>query len=331
MNNRSTLKSISEKLNISISTVSRALKNHPDISEATKRKVKELAALMDYEPNAYAVNLRTNTSKVLGLIVPYISNFFYESIIAAVEEDARNAGYTLMILQSGDDVITESENLKLCRQSRVAGILICMAANTSHTETYQNYFSANIPIVFFDKVPEIENCNKVCLADEEAATLAARTLINYGKKNILAIFGNPSLLITQKRESAFLKTFKKKAPDTIIHTKYAESSNQAAAIVSEAFTSKNKIDQLFCMSDEILIGVMKVVYEFKKKVPLEIGILAISNGVIPSLYNPPITYVETSGFKLGKLAIKQMIDQINGLQSTSTIIQPSVLISGKSI
>lgn len=331
MNNRSTLKNISEKLSISISTVSRALKNHPDISETTKRKVKELATLMEYEPNTYAVNLRTKTSKVLGLIVPYISNFFYETIIAAIEEDARKAGYTLMILQSGDDVIIENENLKLCRQNRVAGILICMATNTSHTETYQNYFNDKIPIVFFDKVPEIENCNKVCLADEESATLAARTLINYGKKDILAIFGNPSLLITQKRENAFIKTFKEKAPNSIIQIKYADSTNQASDIVRESIIPKNKFDQIFCMSDEILIGVMKVIYELKKKIPTEIGILSISNGIIPSFYNPSITYIETSGYKLGKLAIKQMFDQINGQQSSGTIIQPSILVSGNSI
>ena len=103
MGQTATLKKISVQLNMSISTVSRALKNHPDISENTKRKVKELAALMEYEPNSYAVNLRTNKSKVLGLIVPAISNMFNESFISAVENEARNSGSSLLILQSGDD------------------------------------------------------------------------------------------------------------------------------------------------------------------------------------------------------------------------------------
>lgn len=331
MNPRSTLKSISEKLNISISTVSRALKNHPDISDATKKKVKELAALMDYEPNAYAVNLRTNISKVLGLIVPYISNFFYESIITAVEEEARKAGYTVMILQSGDDVITENENIKLCRQNRVAGILLCIATNNSNQETYQNYLNTRIPIVFFDKVPELEGCNKVCLADEEAATLAATTIINYGKKNILAIFGNPALLISRKREMAFIKTFNTKAPEAQLQIKYADSLLLASTIIKETLTPKSKFDQLFCMSDEILTGSMKVIYELKKKIPDELGILAISNGIIPAFFNPPITYVETSGYKLGKLAIKRIFDLINGPSTPKTIVQPSFLASGKSM
>lgn len=331
MSSRSTLKNISEKLSISISTVSRALKNHPDISDSTKRKVKELAALMDYEPNAYAVNLRTNISKVFGLIVPYITNFFYESFITAVEEEARKAGYTLMILQSGDNTITEVENLKLCRQNRVAGVLICLASSTSYKENYQEFFNAKIPIIFFDKVPDIETCNKVCLADKEAAIMAATSIINYDKKNILAIFGNSELSITKLRMEAFLNAFAAKAPDTEIHVQFADSSAQASSIVNQFFSQQNKIDQLFCMSDEILTGVMKKIYALKIKVPDDVGILTISNGIIPQLFNPQITYIETSGYKLGKLAIKRMFDHLEGQTFNRTVIQPSFLIEGKSI
>src|ERR1035437_9963436 len=114
-----TLKKISQVLGLSISTVSRALKNHPDISEKTKTKVIDLASTLEYEPNANAINLRTSKSKIFGLIVPYISNFFYDSFISAVEEEIRSHGYSLMILQSGDDPAIEMENLKLCRQNRV--------------------------------------------------------------------------------------------------------------------------------------------------------------------------------------------------------------------
>lgn len=330
MNSRSTLKNISEKLNISISTVSRALKNHPDISELTKRKVKELAELMEYEPNSYAVNLRTNISKVFGLIVPVISNLFYESFISAVEEDARQLGYTLLILQSGDDSITEIENLKLCKQNRVAGIFICIATHAAHTETYRRYIDAGMPLVFFDKVPDIDSCNKVCPADEEAATIAATTIIKYNKKRVLAIFGNPDLSITIKRIQAFSKNFASDAPKIPLVIKHADSSEQAKKIVLEYFKTK-KADHIFCMSDEILIGVMQATYELGLKIPQDVSILAISNGFIPGLFNPSITYVETSGYKLGKLAMKRMSDHLNGQTFSRVIIQPSVLVEGSSM
>ncbi|MCY7311055.1 MAG: LacI family transcriptional regulator [Chitinophagaceae bacterium] len=330
MNYRSTLKNISEKLNISISTVSRALKNHPDISESTKRKVKDLAVLMEYEPNTYAVNLRTNVSKVFGLIVPAISNLFYESFIAAVEEDARQLGYSLMILQSGNDPVTEIENLKLCKQTRVAGIFICVATHAAHTETYLKYIEAGMPLVFFDNVPDIDSCNKVCPADEEAATISAATIIKYKKKKVLGIFGNPELSISRKRMEAFRKTFAADAPKTQLEIQHADSSQQAKEIVQTYFSSK-KADHIFCMSDEILMGVMQATYKLGLTIPTDVSILAISNGFLPALFNPAITYVETSGYKLGKLAMRSMSDHLNGQTFTKVIILPSLLIEGASM
>jgi LacI family transcriptional regulator len=330
MMSRSTLKNISEKLSISISTVSRALKNHPDISDATKRKVKELAELMEYEPNTYAVNLRTNASRVFGVIVPVISNLFYESFISALEEDARQLGYSLMILQSGDDTITEIENLKLCKLNRVAGIFICIATHSTHSETYMRYIDAGIPMVFFDKVPAIDSCNKVCPADEEAATIAATTIIKYNKKRILAIFGNPDLSISRKRMDAFSKIFASDAPKIPLVTENADSSLHAKKIVLDYFKTK-KADHIFCMSDEILIGVMQATYELNLKIPKDVSVLAISNGFLPALFNPSITYVETSGFKLGKLAMKRMSDHLNGQTFSRVIILPSMLVEGSSM
>jgi len=136
MKPNTTLKKISDKLQISISTVSRALKNHPDISEHTKQKVKELAELMDYEPNSYAISLRTNNSKVFCIMVPQISNLFYHSFIGAVEEEARLHGYSLMILQSGNDPEIEIANLKLCRQNRVAGIFVSISNSTTDIQPF---------------------------------------------------------------------------------------------------------------------------------------------------------------------------------------------------
>ena len=136
MKHNTTLKKISQILDISISTVSRALKNHPDISEKTKRKVTELAETLEYEPNAYAINLRTNKSKNFGLIIPYASSYFYDSFIASLEEDCRKNGYSLIILQSFDDPETEANNLKLCRQNRVTGVF---ASITPHTTNMQPF------------------------------------------------------------------------------------------------------------------------------------------------------------------------------------------------
>lgn len=285
---------------------------------------------MEYEPNSYAVNLRTNVSKVFGLVVPVISNLYYESFISAVEEEARKAGYSLMILQSGDDPITEMENFRLCKQNRVAGIFICIATHAAKPETYLRFIEAEVPLVFFDNVPDIDSCNKVCQADEEAATIAATTIIRYNKKKVLAIFGNPELSITRKRCLAFKKIFDQEAPKIPLTIVNADSSSHAKQFIKEFFTSE-KADHIFCMSDEILIGVMQAIYELKLKIPRDVSVLAISNGFLPNLFNPAITYVETSGYKLGKLAIKRMFDHLNGQTFSRVIILPSVLVEGSSM
>lgn len=331
MGQTATLKKISEQLNLSISTVSRALKDHPDISENTRRKVKELAALMEYEPNALAVNLRTSKSKVLGLIVPDISNMFNDSFIAAAENDARKSGYSLMILQSGDDPVREAENLKLCKHYRVDGIMISVVTDSYSTETFTKYAELGIPIIFFDRVPDSGNFDTVCMADEEAAILSASIIIKYKKKNILGLFGNADLSITKKRKDAFKRILEKEGSDINYELICCKNSEEARIAVSNALSLKNKPDNIFCMSDELLIGAMKHISKSGLHIPDDISILAISNGFIPGLFNPEITYIETSGYELGKLAISRMLENLQEKTQPKSILLPSRFVEGGSL
>ncbi|HEX5651947.1 MAG TPA: LacI family DNA-binding transcriptional regulator [Chitinophagaceae bacterium] len=332
MGHPATLKKISSQLNLSISTVSRALKNHPDISENTKRKVKDLAALMEYEPNSYAVNLRLNKSYVFGLIVPAISNMFYDSFIAAVEEGARKKGYLLMILQSGDDPLVEAENLKLCKHNRVDGIFISLGPQSGAIDLINKYQQSGIPVVFFDKVPVAGSFDRICMADEEAATLAAYTILKYKKKRVLGLFGNPDLSITIKRKEAFLHVLdkEKKISTQILccrNSEEARKETDRALLQSKA----QRPDHIFCMSDELLIGAMKAIHQSGLIIPTDISVLAISHGFLPGIFNPEITYIETNGQALGKLAIARMLEKIEGNSPPRSIILPSRLVKGHSL
>ena len=326
-----TLKKISEVLGLSISTVSRALKNHPDISEKTKKKVIELAKALDYEPNASAIQLRTKHSKIFGLMVPSISNFFYDSFIASVEEESRKQGYSLIILQSSDDIEVENENLKLCRQNRVTGLFACLSSNTKDISGFLKMNELEIKTIFFDKVPEMEGLYKVCMADTRAGEIAAEAMINANKKNILSLFGNANLSITKKRESAYNNCFKFKSPDAKLLIEHCCDSENAKQIVQEHLEKKAKIDTIFCMSDEILIGAMKAIQELNLSIPKDISIIAISNGFIPTLFHPQITYVETSGYQLGKLAFTQMMACLSGSDAVLELTLDSKLVNGASL
>lgn len=325
-----TLKKIAKVLDISISTVSRALKNHPDISVSTKQKVMELAQTLEYEPNAMAVNLRSKNTKVFGVMIPSITNNFYDSFIAAVEEEARKSGYSLMILQSGDNPDAEIENLKIYRQNRVSGLFACISQETINMTPFYKMKEVEIPIVFFDKVPDDDTFDKICLADKDAAVLAAETLLEKGKKNILAIFGNNQLSITKRRLAAFCGCIKEDKQVKLI-IEHANNSQQAEEKTEHHFQPKQKPDAVFCMSDEILTGVMKSMQKMNMKLPVDTGIIALSDGSFPKLYYPEITYIETSGYKLGKLAFERMMDYIMGNTEPKELFITSRYVAGGSL
>lgn len=331
MQTKITLKDISRNLNISISTVSRALKGHPDISEETREKVMRLASMMEYEPNTYAISLRTNKSNIFGVIVPEISNYFYHSFISALEEESRKIGFSLLILQSGNDPVQEAENIKLCRLNRVAGVFISVAISSPDISKYQRLEESSVPVIFFDKVPAVESCNKVCVADEEAASIAASELIKKGKQNILAIFGSTNISITPKRMEAFQKVMER-SPGTRTRYFHASNSTEANQVTLQVMNGNDRPDAIFTMSDEILTGTMKAIQQLGIHIPQEAGIISISNDdFIPHLYEPDITYVETSGYKLGKLAFQRITDYLEGKKFYRELILPARLVEGRSL
>ncbi len=326
-----TLKKLADMLNLSVSTVSRALKEHPDISVRTQVKVKELADMLEYEPNTYAINLRTNNSKEFGVIVPAISNYFYHSFISSLEEESRRFGYSVIILQSGENPAIEQENLKKCKQNRVSGIFASITSETEDIESFLKLESQNIPVIFFDKVPAYDACNKVCVADDLAASMAAEALLLKKKHSVLSIFGNKNLSITKRRLKSYTDTFKKYNADTNLQIFTADNPDDAFDITAKAFAQTAKPDAIFCMSDEILVGVMKAAQKLHLKIPNEVGIISISDGFIPKLYYPEITYTETSGYKLGKMAFSRMIACIAGSSTVQELNIDSKLIEGGSL
>lgn len=329
---QSTLKKLSEVLGLSISTVSRALKDHPDISDKTKAKVKELAVAMEYEPNSYAVQLRTKHTNVLGILVSSIDNFFYDSFIAAVEGDARLHGYSVIIMQSGNDLQTEKNNLTLFRKNRVAGLFVSVTNATEEIAPFIKLSELDTPVIFFDCVPDsMDGCHKVCLADKEAAAIAAEAIIQKKKKNVLALFGHPHLSITKKRLESFQDVFTKQSPQTNIIFAFPDRTIESKEATLAALEKPGRPDVIFCMGDQILIGAMYAIHEKKLRVPDDISVIGISNGFLPTLYNPKITYVETSGYKLGKRAFAQMLSCLQGNRQPEEVFIESVLVEGGSL
>jgi LacI family transcriptional regulator len=245
--------------------------------------------------------------------VPEISNFFYHSFIQAVEEESRRIGYTLLILQSMNDPEIEAQNLRLCRHNHVAGIFIAITDKTTSLAPFKKLEALDIPLVFFDKVPVDDTFNKVSVADYDCGKMAAEHLLKASVKDILAIMGNSQLSITQRREKGFVDFCEAFAPARKLDVKYASNAEEAKAIVLDYFEgSNNNHPAIFSMSDEIMCGVLKALNALDLKMPDDVTMITISNGFLPSLFSPEISYVKTSGFELGMLSFSRMTEILSG-------------------
>jgi LacI family transcriptional regulator len=213
----------------------------------------------------------------------------------------------------------------------VAGIMVALSTGTTDFSAFRRVEESGIPLVFFDKVPEERGFMKVCVDDSVAGAMAAEAIIHKKHKRVLAIFGNPSLSISRKRLNSFSAAFKKSAPETKISIAHAGNSEEAQSLTLSALKKKDRPDTVFCMSDEILTGAIKAIQQLKLSIPADISLMAVSNGFIPSLFDPEITYVETSGAALGKKAFECMLDILLHEASPTEVIIPARLIEGGSL
>ena len=212
----------------------------------------------------------------------------------------------------------------------VMGLFAAVTVETDDMSQFDKMEYMDVPVIFIDRVPAGEKYYKVSLADVEAAKIAADAIVEAKKHKVLALFGHPHLSLTKLREEAFVNTFKTKSPRTELIIHHPDTTAPAYEIAVKEL-KQNKHDVVFCMGDLILMGVMKAVHELNLNIPEDISVIGISNGFIPSLYNPKITYVETSGYKLGKLAFEQMLQRLKHEPVSENVCVPSVLVKGSSL
>jgi DNA-binding LacI/PurR family transcriptional regulator len=313
---RITIKDLAKRLNINPSTVSRALRDRPDVSTELKLKIKNLAEKLGYKPNYLAINLRSGKSHTIGLIIPEISMFFFPSVIKAIEEESHNRGYNLLVLHSNDSLDREIENAEICAHAGVDGILVSLTRQSKDIEHFQELSYAGVPIVYFDKVLQNTESHKVVIPGEEATALAVEQLLLLGKtKNrVCGIFGDSRLSITQDRVKGFKDTLSKTGitveEENIC---YALSSSDAEKHFLTLWAQNKRPDALFIMSDEILSGVVQAINRLQITIPKDLVLVALSDGFLPKLLSTPVPYVETSGYSLGKTASILLFNLIAGM------------------
>jgi len=308
---RPTIKDIAQQLGVSPSTVSRALKDHPDIGIALRTEIKQLAARLHYRPNQVAVHLRQRSSRLIGLITPEVTMFFYPSVIKGIQQVLHERGYSLIMLPSNESPDREMENIRICSENDVAGILLAFSRNTHDTEhlTILNDFGA--PVVMFDKIIEHLPYDAVVLEDFQSAVMAVKHLLDTGCRRIAGIFGNPHMRITQLRLEGFrhaLQAAGLECQDQYI--RFSDSTYEAEKCARDLMTLPEPPDGIFAMTDEIMIGSLPAFAKSGKKIPDECSVICISDGFLPYCLHPQVTFLHHDGFEVGRLAAEQLVNLI---------------------
>ncbi len=330
---RATIKDIAAMVGVSVSTVSRALKDHPDIGLGLRTKIKELAQVLNYHPNMMAVQLRKQKSNIIGLIYPEAHMFFFPSIIKGISEVVQKAGYKLLVLHSSESYEREVENVRICLENGVDGLFISLTNETKDLSHLDELKEAGIPILLVDKVLDTTLYDGITIDDNHATQICVEHIISTGCKRILGLFGNPNLLITHKRLTGFIDIINKYKDNNIfVAHHFVGDTFSAWALVEEIYPTF-KPDAIFAMSDEIIAGVIPALRKMKVAIPEECSVIGISDGYLPKILDPQVTFLHHNGLALGQLAATHLIDKIkqtNKQDTAQQLILPTKMIIGNS-
>lgn len=307
-----TIRDLAVKLNVSVSTVSRALRNAPDINQETRKSVLDMAQKLKYEPNRIAQNLRSKKTNTLGVIVPEIAFHFFSSSISGIQEYAAQQDYTIMITQSMENYTMEQDNLQMLVSNRVDGLIISLSSETKNVDHLKAVLERNIPIIMFDRVSDELNVSKVVVDDHDGAFRAVSHLINTECKRIAFLCGPENLYISQQRKRGYMDAMKKfNMPieeELIIHTKDLQSDHVQGA--RKLLDLPERPDAIFCFIDPFAITTIQLAKERGISIPEELSVVGFTNEPVSQYIEPSLTTVAQPAFELGQEAAKLFFDQI---------------------
>ena len=313
MKAKATLKQIAKELGVSVSTVSKALNDSPEISEQTKVKIKEYAKLKNYKPNVIGLNLKNRKTKTIGVIIPNILNSFFAKVFSGIEKVADKKGYNVITCISNESLEKEIHTLEMLSNGTIDGFILSVSEEAQKLQDY-THFSAIIndgtPIVMFDRIADEVECDKVVVDDFDSALNSTQHLINLGCKNIALISSVDNLSVGKLRADGYLKAL---ADNNIpVNEKIilrTDSEDDMKAKIDAIFD--NKIDAIFALDENDSVAALRVSLKKGYKVPEDISIIGFADGILASRrLSPSLTTVSQHGLEIGEVAAKQLIKRL---------------------
>ena len=312
-----TMKDIARELGISVSTVSRALKDSPRISAERRAMIQQYAREHNFTPNMLAESLRRSKVqpiKVIGVIIPEFTHFYFSSVLAGIEEEASARGYRVMVAQSGENYEREVRICQSFYENKVCGIIVSQAKDTKKYDHFERLMEAGVPLVFYDRICTGVNASRVVVDDYMGAFNAVTYLIETGCKRIAFYGSAPTLEISKNRFNGYKDALLKhglKFDESI--TRICDNRADAEAITPELLQGDNIPDGFFAVNDDTAIGILYTAKRMGFRVPDDISICGFTNGQRAVACDPMLTTVEQRGVKVGEEAADILIDQVEGI------------------
>jgi LacI family transcriptional regulator len=299
--NRVTLKDIARQAGLSMPTVSRALANHPDISAATKDRVREVAQALHYIPNYRARYLRTKHSRLIALIVPEMNPFFVPSMITGINRVVQQNDYSLIVFQSENAIVQERRLAEYCTHLSADGVLLVLSSETTDLSHLDVLRECGIPVVLLDRTIETTKHSTVTIDDHEAGREAGAYLLDKGHSKCIGVFGDQRQRISALRLKGFRRAYTERG------LAIADSQLLRVTLLSEleeqlngAFQEHPDVSAIFTMTDELLVHTHHLLMRRGIRIPEEVSLLAISDGAAPSFLHPNVTHFRHAGVEVGE-------------------------------
>ena len=328
---------LARELNVSMTTISRALSDHFSIGPAMKQKVLKLAKKYNYQPNHLASALRKGKSKLLGVVVPYIEGRFFPSVVHGIETAASKAGYNVIICQSNEDVAQERRSLDSLLSAQVAGVLVSLSRTTRDYQHFDQLRSRGVPSVYFDRVMEGDDVNAVVLDDREGGYLATRHLLAQGCRRVAHLAGPQHLNIYKNRRQGYFDALRAAGlPEDerlVIYTDMLQE--QGAAGLRQLLALPNPPDAVFAAGDFSALGAMQEARRQGLRVPDDVAIAGFSNESFTLVAEPNITTVDQRCEEMGQAAVRLLLEAIDSkgvaFAPRQVSLRPELLVRGSSL
>lgn len=302
-NNNVNLKRLAQELNLSASTVSRALRGSHEISQETKDRVKALADKLGFQPNPHASSLRQSKSNTIAVIIPEIENNFFSQVMNGVEDVAQKKGYHVLIYLTHEAYVREKDILQVLKSGRVDGVMISMSNTTTTVDHLEELHTSGLPLVFFDRIVESIDVPRVRTDDTDAAFNGTEHLLSKGCRKIAYLSMSGLLSISSGRKAGYLKALEKHGLQSDARTVEGGTDDETnRTMIRELLSGPNPPDAIFAAVEKLAINTYEVCRELKISIPSQLKVISFSNLSATALFDPPLTTIVQPAYEIGREA-----------------------------